>query len=114
MPGSAGGAYRYQRGSGRFLSADVLVTSIAYGKKNRFKGLPKEMEIKLSRPGTLTGIMWIQELWFEDLLIWVSESFSPVSAPIGVRQNDIVTAHLDESWRNTNVLPVSLAEKVQS
>jgi len=113
MPGSAGGAYRYQRGSGRFLSDEVLVTSIGYGKENRFKGLPKKFELKLSRPGTLTGMMWIQELWFEDLLIWVSESFSPVSAPIGVRQNDKVTAHLDESWRNTNVLPVSLVEKVQ-
>lgn len=113
MPGSAGGTYRYQRGSGRYLSDEVLVTSIVYKKGTPFKGLPKELQIKLSRPGTLTGIMWIQELWFEDLLIWVSESFSPVSAAIGVRQNDEIIAHLDESWKNTNVLPVSLVEKVQ-
>lgn len=106
-PGFTNGGYRHRRGGGRFLGDPTLVTEIRYDGGERFAGLPDRATLAVESAGTLNAVMWIQELWFNDFLIWSTEVFSPLTHAIPVRGGDRVTVLLDEGWRATNALSVA-------
>lgn len=63
---------------------------------------PEEFPIKISYPGRMTSIIWVQELWFQDILIFSTESISYIKNPKIVKPMDAVMIHLGDKWRKTN------------
>lgn len=106
LPGGSSGGYRHSRQGGRFLSDRVAVAEFAYDSGGGDERLPEQVTFELRSAGTLTALLWVQELWFDDFLIWSSEAFSPLATPLAVRPGERVEATLDERWRATNIIPV--------
>ncbi|WP_052293822.1 50S ribosomal protein L11 methyltransferase [Azospirillum sp. B510] len=100
-PGAGSGGYRHRR-AGRFLGDRHLVADIRYGDGAAFDRLPSTLTLTAEADGLLNAVMWVQELWFGDMLIWVADSFSPAESPLAVAAGSRVTVPLDESWRRTN------------
>ena len=57
--------------------------------------------------GIATAMMWVQELWLDDHLIWTAEAFSPLAASLATRPGDRLDVRLDARWRATNAVSVS-------
>ena len=106
LPSGSSGGYRHGRQGGRFLSERSGVAEFAYDAGNGSERLPEQVTLELCSAGTLTALLWVQELWFDDFLIWSAEAFSPVATPLAVRSGDRVAAILDERWRATNIISV--------
>jgi SAM-dependent methyltransferase len=108
LPGNGGlnGGYHHRRAvaGGRFLGDPAAVVDIAYDGGAAFEGLPKRIALDIASAGTLNAVMWNQELWFNDFLIWSTEVFSPTTTATAVRAGDRILLALDESWRATNAL----------
>jgi SAM-dependent methyltransferase len=103
MPGPSHGGYKYRRGAGRFLGDRQPVADIAYDTGG-VTPLPDRLTLEIRAPGTLNAVMWGQELWFDDFLIWSSESFSPATPPVVVQAGERWSAPLDGRWRSANAL----------
>lgn len=108
-PGAANGGYRHRRHGGRFLGERVLAADIAYDTEVPFTGLPERVDLTIEAGGTVDAVMWVQELWFRDSLIWAAESFSPLAVPLPVAPGQRLVLPLDGRWRATNTL-TALAE----
>ncbi|SRR6266849_5548674 len=106
MPGASNGGYRHRRTGGRFLSERSLVAEICYDTGIAFDRLPERVALEVSAAGTLTAIMWVQELWFDEFLIWSAEALSPVSSPILTTLGGGLDVILDDRWRATNVVSI--------
>ena len=107
QPSSANGGYRHPRGTGRLLSDRALVAEFRYDEDPAFAGLPDRVPVEIHAPGIATAMMWVQELWFDDHLIWTAEAFSPLAAPLATRPGDRLDVRLDAHWRATNAVSVS-------
>lgn len=105
-PGFTNGGYRHRRGGGRFLGDPALVEEICYDTGASFERLPKHASLGIQSAGTLNAVMWVQELWFNDFLIWSTEVFSPMATAVPVRAGETVTVALDDAWRATNSLSI--------
>ncbi|MFD1625961.1 50S ribosomal protein L11 methyltransferase [Azospirillum griseum] len=105
-PGFTNGGYRHRRGGGRFLGDPAPVTEIRYDGGGRFVRLPERAVLTVESAGILNAVMWIQELWFGDFLIWSTEVFSPLIDAVPVRRGDRVSVLLNDAWRSTNALTV--------
>lgn len=110
MPAGSGG-YRHRRDGVRFLGGRALVAEIAYDKGPAFERLPERLSLEIAAAGTLGAVLWVQELWFEDQLLWTAEALSPLSAALPARPGDHIAVALDEAWRNTNLLTGELVER---
>jgi SAM-dependent methyltransferase len=106
MPGPSHGGYKYRRGAGRFLGQRTAVAEIAYDRAAASAGLPRRLELEIRTPGTFNAIMWGQELWFGDFLIWSSEALSPLRVPVAARAGERWAALLDADWRARNAVTV--------
>jgi SAM-dependent methyltransferase len=106
LPGSTTAGYHHRRGEGRFLSGRSPVAEIAYDRGGAFDRLPERVTVELHSAGTVTAIMWVQELWFDDMLIWTTEAFSPVATAVAARAGQHLNLMLDSRWRRTNLLRV--------
>lgn len=104
MPGGGNGGYRYERNGMRVLSQSVPVVDIRYDEEELFRCYPDSLSLTVDSTGVMTGILWIQELLFDEFLIWTAESMSPVRLPVAVRPGQDIEIPLDERWRETNVL----------
>ena len=81
--------------------------SQSVGSRSPFRTAPVtrgSLVAAVATTGTLNAVMWNQELWFNDFLVWSTEVFSPLSTAITVRAGDRIAVALDESWRATNAL----------
>ncbi len=84
------------------LSHPVPFCTIDYNNNDTF-AFPREFPIKISHPGKINLIMWVQELWFQDILIFSNETISFIENSKIVTPGDNVTIHLDNKWRKTNI-----------
>lgn len=107
QPASANGGYRHPRGAGRFLGDRALVAEFQYDADPAFAGLPDRVAVDIRAAGIATAMMWVQELWLDDHLIWTAEAFSPLAAPLATRPGDRLDVRLDARWRATNAVSVS-------
>ncbi|NYZ15560.1 class I SAM-dependent methyltransferase [Azospirillum sp. RWY-5-1] len=110
MPGSTNGGYRHGRDGGRFLSERTAVAEILYDGGGGFEGLPARVGLTVSSPGTVTAVMWGQELWFDEFLLWSSETFSPAAEAVAARAGERLDLILDDRWRATNLVTLAPAE----
>jgi SAM-dependent methyltransferase len=106
-PGGGGsGGYRYARGLFRMLGRPTWFAEIAYDSGGPFEPLPRGLSTDIDSPGVFSAVMWTQELWYDELLIWIAEHVSPLSRPVAVQPGDRLKFELDDAWRRSNVLSV--------
>lgn len=90
--------------NGRLLSDSTLFVDIDYGGPPTT--YPDAFEVTITAPGVLNTILWTQELWFEDRLLFSNESVSWVAEPFLVEERSHCTVHITDVWRRLNVLTV--------
>lgn len=85
----------------RLLSDPEPVADIDYGKA----GAPSVsgLEIQSGAPGMFNTIVWTQELWFDEQLIFSNESVSWIVNPQLVRAGSTYTVRLDGQWEERNL-----------
>lgn len=89
---------------GRLLSDPAPFVDIDYtGSPATY---PDAFEVTITTPGILNSILWTQELWFEDRLLFSNESVSWVAAPCLVEERSRCTVNINDAWRRSNVLTV--------
>ncbi len=84
------------------LSHPAPFCKIDYNNNDTFT-FPWEFPVKISHPGKINLIMWIQELWFEDILVFSNETISFIENSKIVNPGDMVTILPDNKWRKTNI-----------
>ncbi|MGH9162247.1 MAG: methyltransferase domain-containing protein [Vicinamibacteraceae bacterium] len=62
-----------------------------------------ELEIQSHAPGMFNTIVWTQELWFHQQLIFSNESVSWILNPHLARAGSRYTVRLDQQWKERNV-----------
>jgi len=86
----------------KLLSKRTDVADIEYGKITAL--LPDTINFEIIQSGQTTTILWIRELWFEDILISSRNSISLVEKPISVDLHKNYTIALDQAWKSTNII----------
>jgi SAM-dependent methyltransferase len=84
----------------RLLSDPTLFVEIDYtGDRTRY---PAALEIAAKMPGVLDTVVWTQELWFEDLLLFCNESVSWIENPRRIEAGEVCRVELGPDWRRRN------------
>jgi SAM-dependent methyltransferase len=101
-PSWGSGGYRYLRGAFRKLSGEAQVVDIKYGAEPERAQYPHELSLDLVAPGVCNTILWTQELWSDNHLLWTAEHMSTLATPVAVDARDRLVVKLDAAWRRTN------------
>lgn len=102
LPGNAFASARFERGEFRSLSQPTFFTIVDYDSPHEMPDYPEEMEIRIDAPGIMNGLIWTQELMFDDIIIWTTESFTPIGNPRIVNPEQTLKLATDIQWRNTH------------
>jgi hypothetical protein len=84
------------------LSNPVLFCEVDYYKDPC--SYPSSFTVDIASPGRLNAIVWIQELWYRDMLVFSNETLSYVLNARAVKPGDKVTAAIDDEWRKSNII----------
>jgi len=106
-PSWGSGGYRYVRGGFRRLSTEAEVADIKYGGKTQ-ASYPDRLNLALVAPGCCNAILWTQELWSADHLLWTAEHMSTLRTPVALDAGDRLSVRLDASWRRTNSIEIAV------
>jgi SAM-dependent methyltransferase len=93
---------RVNRLDARLLSGEMPFVEIDY--RGAFGGFPPSLELRMTAAGTFNSVIWVQELLYEDVLIFSNESYSWLEIPRTVKPGDRCLVSIDDQWRETNVL----------
>ncbi len=83
------------------LSDSVLFCEIDYYQDSF--SYPSSFNIDIASVGRMNTIIWVQELWYRDILIFSNESLTYIGNAKEVKQGDRVTILIDDNWRRSNV-----------
>ncbi|MGP9822317.1 methyltransferase domain-containing protein [Salinarimonas sp. NSM] len=103
-PGGSSASALFDRGGMRILSADTPFTTIAYEKPGSFSRYPDALRLEISAPGVCTSVVWTQQLLYDDILVWTTETVSPLAQARRVEPGEVLELAIDDEWRGTNVL----------
>lgn len=85
----------------RILSALAAFVEIDYTRGPA--AYPETLELTATAPGVVNTVVWTQELWYADRLVFANESVSWIAEPQRVERGDRRTVLLDDDWRRSNV-----------
>lgn len=68
---------------------------------------PDELEINITSPGVFNTLIWTQELWYKESLLFTNESVSWIEDATAVTAVDTCKVGLDTQWRNSNVARIT-------
>lgn len=88
----------------RVLSEPILFSEIDYREEPTF--YPEEREITIIKPGIFNTIIWTQELWFGDLMLFSNESVSWISNPSMMAEDSRCTMSVADNWRQNNLVTI--------
>jgi SAM-dependent methyltransferase len=109
-PSWGSGGYRYLRGAFRRLSSEVQVVDINYGAKTP-ASYPERVSFPVIAPGSCNAVLWTQELWSADHLLWTAEHMSPLRTAIAVDVDDRLAVQLNAEWRLTNTIDIAFKDQ---
>jgi SAM-dependent methyltransferase len=84
--------------SAMFCEIDYYQDSFAY---------PSEVNIDICSPGRMNALKWVQELWYDNILIFSNESLSYIKNPRQVNPGESVTIAIDGEWRQSNIAKIT-------
>lgn len=102
-PAWGSGGYRYERGGFRILGDEVAVATIRYDGAACTR-YPDELALGVQSAGVCNAVLWTQELWSGDQLVWTAEHMSTLARGVPVRDGQRVALGLDAGWRDTNTI----------
>ncbi|MDY4379454.1 class I SAM-dependent methyltransferase [Pectobacterium brasiliense] len=105
QPSQASASARFERGHFRSLSViKEVFTHNLQDVESDFVEIPKEVTLDISQSGKADGVIWQQELIFDDIIIWTTETFSPFLNNKNVVAGGLLNLELDEEWKVSNFL----------
>lgn len=96
-----------ERSDARRLGEAVTFCAIDYGAGQI--AYPDHLTLRCTHPGVLNTVVWVQELYWRETLIFSNESVSWIGEPQQVRQGEARRFDISDQWRRTNVLDVEPA-----
>lgn len=69
---------------------------------------PGSIELVIGAPGVFNTVLWTQQLWFQDMLLFSNESVSWVAEPCLVEERARCMVLLEDMWRRENVVSVTI------
>lgn len=91
--------------SGRIISEPTSFAEIDY--RTAPVQYPEAFEIVTNGPGIFNTLIWTQELWYEQRLLFSNESVSWIDVPHLVNSGTRCTIQADDLWRRTNVATIT-------
>lgn len=105
QPGQASASARFERGVFRSLSRLTAFYTCGLGNfEAPFERLPETASLIAAQGGKADGVIWQQELVYEDIVIWTTETFSPFRVPREVNPGESVKLELGHQWRLSKFL----------
>jgi len=95
---------RMHRPDARLLSPPAFFAELDYRKT--FAGYPELASFAIVSPGTFTTVLWVQELLYEDVLLFSHESLSWIENPCAVKPGDRCQVQITKEWLASNVLTI--------
>lgn len=86
----------------RLLLSDPAVFSEINYSRGSFS-YPSSFKIDIRTTGRMNTILWVQELWYRDILIFSNESLSYIMNAKAVGPGETVTVAIDDEWRKSNI-----------
>jgi SAM-dependent methyltransferase len=99
---------RLERSGARLLGRAAELQTLDLARE--FETLPKSVGLPIGSPGTLNAVLFTQSLYFGEELLAETDWASWLSDPVRVEPGERVALALDETWRETNALSLSLHE----
>ena len=100
-----------EKNSGRFnldgvklMTTAQLVHEVDYSAEE--EPFPTRFSVPIDSSGMINAILWRQDLWSQDRLLFSNDSISWITDPIMVKGGDAIELHLGEQWRKTNAVDV--------
>lgn len=105
QPGQASASARFERGAFRSLSkSNVFYTCGLENFEAPFESLPQTTSLIAAQGGKADGVIWQQELIYEDIVIWTTETYTPFKTPHMIAARESMTLELDKQWRSSKYL----------
>ncbi|MBG6243901.1 hypothetical protein CS369_01855 [Candidatus Symbiopectobacterium sp. 'North America'] len=96
QPSQASASARFAKGHFRSLSLPEEISTYRLQNKDRqFVETPKNINIDVYQSGKVDGVIWQQELIFDDIIIWTTETFSPFLEAKNVVSGESLNINLD-------------------
>jgi SAM-dependent methyltransferase len=78
--------------------------------RRSFSGTPATIELAANASGVCNALIWTQELYYRDLLVFENESISWIENPTRVDSGNRLRLALDSRWRKSNVVRAMKAD----
>ncbi|QQC67889.1 50S ribosomal protein L11 methyltransferase [Paraburkholderia ginsengisoli] len=105
QPGQASASARFERGSFRSLSRPTAFYTCGLDSLEApFSRMPQTASLSTAQSGKADGVIWQQELIYDDIVIWTTETFSPFRTPRIVTAGETMTLDLGEQWKSSKYL----------
>ena len=88
------------QGDNLLLSDYKEVFAVDYSKDSY--AYPKSIALDIAETGRFNNLIWVQKIWYQNILIFRNESASFVETPKNVKSGETVEVILDDRWRQTN------------
>ena len=107
-PGNGMAAARFDRSGGmRLLSETSDFYLVDYNDPETVHGCyPETLALNVISDGPANGVIWSQELLHDDIAIWTTESFSPLSRGHSVKAGDRLEIDTGQRWFDTHILNI--------
>lgn len=94
----------YIEGACQMMSDSIVASTINYdsGAWHRLE----DLDFAASVGGPVNAVVWSQELWWRDILIFCNESVSWIDRPFMVVEEQRVRIALGDEWRRANVVSI--------
>lgn len=107
QPGEAMAMARFDRGSFRTLAEPIEFATAdmrsAYSQDSIY---PDAFDVTTTNGGSADGVIWQQQLLYEDLIIWSTETYSPFKSAAFLAPRQSITVETGESWRRDHFLRI--------
>jgi hypothetical protein len=83
------------------LSDPIMFCEINYYQDSY--AYPSHFDIDITSAGRMNTVIWVQELWYGNILVFSNESLSYIKNARQVKPGESVTVAIDGEWRRSNV-----------
>jgi SAM-dependent methyltransferase len=83
------------------LSEQSLFASLT--EETLYTGYPPMVRFRIIRPGVFNVVLFVQDLFFQDRLLFSNESISWMRSPVSCVPGDEIDLDVEGVWRDTNI-----------
>jgi hypothetical protein len=91
-----------ERPDAHILSSKIFFATVDYTKP--FEGYPDRIAFQIERSGVFNVVVFLQNLYYKDKLLFANESVSWIGNPRQFNVDSQAEVCIDNVWRRTNML----------